>query len=179
MLLVKEHMDYCDIADKGIKEHMDDCDIVDKGISNKGYFEDGKLHFIPHNIVDDQPVKSIGISTNLEFVPEQDEIINIPNDIKMDEKRENEGAISSLVTPFIVRKKRRFTLSYELIIWIVFIAITIVALMDRFAMGGDWLFGRQGNCLITVISFLFFWFHLLFSLFLVFIIIFFLLALLI
>ena len=180
MLLVKENMEDCDIKVKGInnegyvgyvtegKFHFTHYNMPKEpavgtsnhvepavGISNHVEDEPEKDEIIdipPDTKIDEERSVSFIKYKNRSSISSTIETVSTEEYNQYDEKKETVEANSSLVTPsFIVRRKRRFTLSYEFIIWFVFVAITIAALVDRFAMGGDWLLGRKRKCLIIVI----------------------------
>ena len=75
-----------------------------------------------------------------------DKFIHVLSDEGEEQKDNSEETIVNFQTPqkpLIVRRQNSLSISYEYLVWIVFAFLTLIAMIDRFAMNGDVFLGRE------------------------------------
>ena len=96
----------------------------------------------------DTPVHFLNVGTSIEGSISSKRAI-IANNRKTD-KHSNKWIVDVKPTSttvdddFIVQRKRRFQISYEYIVWIIFFIVTTLCIIDRFVKKGDTVLERKG-----------------------------------
>ena len=122
-------------------------------MTNNNREKDVNFNFMDQNCESTNPRANLTRSMSLPVYNYSEETEDDYNHAKMSEAKKSPATTTKSTgkkQDFVVQKPKRFQISYESMVWFVFIVITILCLVDRFVMKGDTVLKRKGRLQIPL-----------------------------